>query len=470
MRNIKKLAAGLAALTMVVSLAACGSTDDDSSMSEKTLNEDQQQIVQRLADSITEPRELPTNEIKWFSFWDINPTSSDDKDIGVDLALFKTKYDGKITYVSTTWEKKFDDLAALVLSGDSPDFCGADDMDMFPKGAIKNMLDPIDDYIDFSSELWKDVKVACDKFEYKGSHYVAVSRVDPCYVWVYNNNTIEAAGMEDPAELYAKGEWNWDTFYDMCVEFTDAENDMYALDGWYYENALTQSTGKPIVGMENGEIVSYLTDPDIAKAQDMMYNLQKNGVVYPKNDYGWKVRGDVFGTGRASAQTLFYPIGLWGIEDAPSVTAPYGDISAGDVMFVPVPCAADSDTMYVPSRVHAFCIVHGAKNPEGVAAWMDCTRYAELDESARGITEEQLRDDYGWTDEMIEMRENIYQLAAEHPVFEFSQGISSDVSSLTDNIVKATMNPAEATSWTQVVSENEKGLNWLLEDAQKSID
>lgn len=471
MRKLKKLAAGLAALTMVVSLAACGSSgSDDSSMAEKKLNEDQQAAIDEIAESKADDRVLENTEIKWFSFWDINPTASDDKDIGVDLALFQTKYNGKITYISTTWEKKFDDLAALVMSGDSPDFCGADDMDMFPKGAIKNMLDPIDDYIDFDSELWKDMKTACDKFEYKGKHYVAVSRVDPCYVWVYNKNTIEAAGMDDPAELYANGEWNWDTMCDMCIEFTNPENDMYALDGWYYENALTQSTGKPIVGMENGEITSFINDPDIAKAQEMMYNLQKNGVVYPKNEYGWKVRGDVFGTGLATAQTLFYPIGLWGIEDAPSVTAPYGDISAGDVMFVPVPCSADSDVMNIPSRVHGFCIVHAAQNPEGVAAWMDCTRYAELDENAKAITEEQLRDDYGWTDEMIEMRENIYQMAAEHPVFEFSQGISPEVSSLTDTIVKSTMNPAEATSWTQVVSENEKALAWLLDDAQKNID
>ncbi|MBR4622206.1 MAG: extracellular solute-binding protein [Ruminococcus sp.] len=471
MRNLKKLAAAAAALTMVASLAACGnSSDDSSSMAEKKLNEDQQQTIEDIIESQTDDRVLENNEIKWFSFWDINPTASDDKDIGVDLALFQTKYNGKITYISTTWEKKFDDLAALVIAGDSPDFCGADDMDMFPKGAIKNMLDPLDDYIDFDSDLWKDVKAANDQFVYKGKHYCGVSRVDPCYIWIYNKNTIEAAGMDDPAELYANGEWNWDTMCDMCIEFTNAENDMYALDGWYYENALTQSTGKPIVGMENGEIVNYINDPDIAKVQSKMYDLQKNGVVYPKNEYGWKVRGDVFGTGLATGQTLFYPIGLWGIEDAPSVTAPYGDISAGEVMFVPVPCDPDGDTMYVPSRVHGFCLVHGAKNPEGVAAWLDCTRYAEQDEKAKSITEEQLRDDYGWTDEMIEMRENIYQMAAEHPVFEFSQGISPEISSLTDNIVKGTMNPAEATTWTQVVTENEKALNWLIDDAQSKVE
>lgn len=473
MRDLKKLVAGIAALTMAFGMASCGSTDsssDASPMSEKKLEESQQQAVNEIAESKPDDRVLENTEIKWFSFYDINPTASEDKDIGVDLALFQTKYNGKITYVSTTWENKFDDLATLVMSGESPDFIGLDDMDYFPKGAIKGMIQPIDEYIDFDSELWKDMKPACDQFMYKGAHYGAVSRVDPCYVWVYNTTVIEDNQLDDPAELYAKGEWNWDTFADMCIQFTDAENDKYALDGWYYENALTESTGKALIGMENGEIKNNIADPLIAKAQDMMYELQKNNVVYPKNEYGWKVRGDVFGTGLASGQTLFYPIGLWGIEDAPSTTAPYGDISAGEVMLVPVPCAADSDAQYAPARVHGFGLVKNAPNPMGVAAWMDCTRLAELDEKAKAITEEQLRNDYGWTDEMIEMREEIYRLAAEHPVMEFSQGISSEVSTLTDTIIKSTMNPAGPVSWTQVVTEREKSLDWLINDAQTKIE
>lgn len=470
MSTLKRTAAGVLALALALSMAACGSSDDSStassSMPEKKLEESQQDIVNRLADEMTEVRELENNEIDWFSFYDINPTASVDKEIGVDLALFQTKYDGKINYVQTTWDTKFDDLAALIMSGNSPDFIGADDMDVFPKGAIKEMIEPMDDYIDFSSPLWSDMKAANDQFMYKGSHYVAVSRVDPSYIWIYNKNTIEDNGFDDPAELYWNGEWNWDTFSQMCIEFTDAEADKFAMDGWYYENALTESSGKPLVGMENGNIVNYINSPELAKAQNMMYDLQKNEVVYPKHLHDWKVRGDVFGTGIASGETLFYPIGLWAIEDAPSVTAPYGDLSAGEVMFVPVPCAADTDNMYVPSRIHGFCIAKNAKNPEGVAAWLECTRYAEIDTAAHQITLDQYKNDYGWTDEMLEMREEIYKRAAEHPVFEFAQGVSTDLSNLTDGIIKGTMHPSDANTWTSIVSENEKALDYLIQEAQ----
>ncbi|MBR4555597.1 MAG: extracellular solute-binding protein [Ruminococcus sp.] len=484
MRNMKKFAAGAAAMLMALSVTACGdssssgnSGSDTSSAEttttvEKKLDESQQQVIDDIAnDSKPEDRKLENTNIKWFSFWDINPTSSEDKEIGVDLALFKSKYNGTIEYISTTWEKKFDDLAAAIMADDAPDFCGADDMDMFPKGAIKEMIEPIDDYVDFNSDLWKDIKSASDQFMYKGKHYVGISRVDPAYIWIYNKTVLEELGIEDPAEMYADGNWNWETMSEMCKNFVDPENDKYALDAWYYENALTESTGVPLVGMKDGEIVNNIEDPKIAKVQEMMFELQKNNVVYPKHENGWNVRGgkDKWGTGLASGLTLFYPIGFWAIEDAPSVTAPFGDISKGEVMFVPVPCDKDSDAQYIPSRVHGFCICKKAKNPEGVAAWLDCTRYAEADPKAKEITINQLKNDYGWTDEMIEMRDKIYAMAAEHPVFEFAAGVNSDVSSITDEIIKKTMHPSDPASWTETVQANKKALDTLIQRAQEQV-
>ena len=191
MNNAKRVLTFALAVCSLSAFASCGSSSDSSSkVVDKKLKEDQQQIVQRLADDMKDVRDLKSNEIKWFSHWDINPTEAEDKEIGADLALFKTKYNGKINWVQTTWETKFDDLAALVMSNDSPDFIGADDMDVFPKGAIKSMIEPIDDYIDLSKPLWTDIKGATDQFMLGDKHYVSVIRTDPAYVFVYNKQMI----------------------------------------------------------------------------------------------------------------------------------------------------------------------------------------------------------------------------------------------------------------------------------------
>ena len=215
----KRILACAIALTTALCSFGCGKGDEKNTTTTppKTLQSHQQEVVDELAESMEFTRELESSTIDWFSFWDINPTDAEDKEIGADLALFQTKYNGKINYIQTTWEKKYDDLAALVLSNNAPDFIGADDMDIFPKGAIKDMIIPIDDYFDFDSELWAGTKPSADKFEFQGHHYVSVIRNDPSYVVIYNKKTIEENGMEDPAELFAQGEWNWDTFADMCI-------------------------------------------------------------------------------------------------------------------------------------------------------------------------------------------------------------------------------------------------------------
>ncbi|MGN1422366.1 MAG: hypothetical protein ACI4XA_03235 [Oscillospiraceae bacterium] len=41
-------------------------------------------------------------------------------------------------------DAKFDKLGAMISAGDSPDFYSAADLDMFPKGAIYNMFEPMD--------------------------------------------------------------------------------------------------------------------------------------------------------------------------------------------------------------------------------------------------------------------------------------------------------------------------------------
>ncbi|MBE6836684.1 MAG: extracellular solute-binding protein [Ruminococcus sp.] len=470
MKAKKILAFSLALATALCSFG-CGKGGDDkkTTTTPKKIDAESQQSIDQMAATMGEPRELESSEIDWFSFWDINPTDAEDKETGADLALFQTKYDGKINYIQTTFEKKFDDFAALVLAGKEPDFIGADDMDVFPKCAIKDMIVPIDDYFDLESPLWEGTKETADQYMFQGSHYVSIIRNDPAYVVVYNTNTIAENGLDDPAELFANGEWNWDTFADMCIEFTNPEEDKYGLDGWYYDQALMQSTGMPLIGLEDGEIVNNIYSETYAEVNEFMYNLQKNGIGYPKHEHGWKLRNDLAGSGMGSGLTLFYPIGLWALEQPPSVTEVYGDVSAGEVMFVPVPCSPDSDEIYIPSRAHGFCLVKGGKNPEGVAAYLDCARYCEIDGATEKITLRQYKDLYGWTDEMLEMRAKVYELAAENPVFDFYTGVSADLTASIDPVIRGSMNVEEQKTWTSIVEANGYVLDYLIDEAMSEM-
>lgn len=472
MKAYKKITAGLCAAMLCLGMAGCGSSSSDDKKSETTSKaneitmkeEDKQQLEE--TSSKLDDKELENKTIKFFSHWDMNP--GDGQVVPPGIQMFRDKYDGKIEWVQTTWDNRYDDLAALVMANDSPDYFSAGDMDGFPKGAIKGMFQPIDDYIDVNSDLWAPAKNVLDGFLFDGGHYVAATGAYPHYVCVYNTTTISENGYEDPAELFHNDEWTWSKFTEMVEDFTDPENDVYGLDGWWYPYALSNSCGKPFIGLENGKLVSNLEDPNLAKAQNMLEELRKHKVGFDRASNGGSTRGDgTTGNGLGTYQTLFIPVGLWGIENSPENVTAFGDVEAGEIMFVPMPRMDDSDTYYVTCRPDGFFLVKNAPNPEGFAALMNCQMLAASD--AKEITVKQLKDDYKWNDDMIAMRQEILDLANAHPIFDFSEAVSAELQNV---MVQQVMN---ATSfgedpWSTVVESNKDQVDFYLDEANQKID
>lgn len=470
MKITKRLLAGLCALTLCCGLGACGKDSGSEDSSSKAdvidLDEDDKAKIDDIANQL-EDIDLENKTIKWMAHYDINP--SDGQVVPPGLEMFKTKYGGSVEFIQTTWENRYTDLAKAVMANDSPDFFPASDMDGFPKGAIKAMFEPIDDYIDFNSERWADVKATNDAFVFNGGHYCAAIQSAPNFVCVYNTKTIEDNGYEDPAELYYNDEWTWSKFTEMCLDFTDADADKYALDGYWYGQALNDTCGVPLIGIEDGKLVNNMSNPQVTKVQELMYELQKNEVVFDRSSNNWSTRGDgTTGEGLGSYLTLFIPVGLWGIEHAPAETKAFGDVEAGEIMFCPMPRMDDSDTYYVSARVEGYHLCKNAPNPEGFAAYMNCLKVCNAE--ASDITEKQLKEEYKWNDDMLAMRQEIYKLVNTNPVYDFQHGVSAEVETTMQTVNQATMvTGGGATTWTACVAENEKAVDYLLKEANENI-
>lgn len=479
MKTIKRILAGACAIGLSLAVTGCGGNSGSGNGSDAgtttttaapglELNEEDKEAVAQI--------EVPEHDlggnttIKWLAHYDINPADGKRKAPG--LELFETKFGGKIQWVQTTWNTRYDDLASQVMSKNSPDFFPASDMDTFPKGAIKGMFDPIDDVIALDSPLWAETKASSDKFVFNGHHYVAVIDVSPNFVCVYNTTTIQENGLDDPAVLYRDGKWDWNAFKGLIDDFlsnTDSE-DAAGLDGYWYVSAISETCGVPMIGLENGVLVNNMSDPAIEKVQNFMYELGKQDrVMFDRSSNEWRTRGDgTTGNGLGDYQTLFIPIGLWGIEDSLAKTKPFGDMESGEVMFVPMPRDPDSDTYYMSSRVDGYNLCKGAPNPEGFAAYMDCLMAAKND--AKEIYKNTLINDYKWSEEMYEMREETYRLAAEHPVFNFANGISAEMDSAYEGLSQGTMiTGGDQKTWTEIRGEYEKQVDFLIKEANTKI-
>lgn len=440
MNNTKRITAALAALAMTASLTACGDSSSDDNTPEvttttgitveintETLAAEDQATMDDVSNMLLDV-ELENTNIKWFSFYDPFHATTSGNTKALSLELFESKYNGTIEYIPTTWATRFSDLSTNILGGTGIDFCAGGDLDSFPKGIPNGQFESFDAYVDFSNDLWSGLKDLNDMFELNGSHYLICTQATGGEVVIYNRQTIESMGFDDPAELLANGEWTWSTFKNMLTQFVDPDAEQYGLDGWFNEKPLMLSCGASPLELKDGKLVSNLFDERLEKAMDFMYSLNQSGLVLDKSLFDWSEHPEYIGEGKE----LFYIGGSYVLEGAPEIwTANFG--KAEDVMFVPIPKMDDADAYYLTAGLEAYMLCKNAQNPEGVARFMECIIASNSDEGAMEIADQKRRDDYGWTDEMIEMRYTINAMTAENPMYSIHTGCPTDLNSILDS-------------------------------------
>lgn len=281
----KKLLSILTASIILVSACSCDRNEDATNRTDSpnntttpaaTLDSEEKAAISEV--EMTNEK-LENGTVKFLSSWDINP--ADGKPKQVALEMFEMNYGGKIEFIPCTWEERYTVLGKMIAAGDSPDMFSAGDMDCFPQGAVNNMFLPLDDYVDFDSELWAPMKEVNEQFVFNGKHYVGATSTDAGVVMIYNRKTIDENGLDDPMKLLEEDNWTWDTFYDMMIKFCDRTNEKFAVDGWWFEGAFSLTTGVPYVGMKDGKIVQNLDDPLIEQAQRFMLNMKKQDASFP---------------------------------------------------------------------------------------------------------------------------------------------------------------------------------------------
>lgn len=459
---MKKLKALLAVLIMSVttfSATACGKSKSETEKKpEYKMPKEREELLLKAMENeknYTLEGELENKTIKWMSDWDINPTSAAPMPQS-DLYYFQKVYGGKIEYYHVDYDQRYDKLAEAISSGEGIDFFYAGNGDAIPKGAIREMFVPVDDYIDFDSPLWKDMKDINDSLMWNGKHYMAVVlTTGDSVVVVYNRKTMQEAGLDDPAVLFENEKWTWDTFQKMLEKFVDTSNQRYGIDGWWFEFGLMNTTGVPPVGLENGKLVNNLGDPSMERYQNWLYELnQKDLIAIGMGDYGWEDKPNYIGEGKL----LFYPVGLYEFFAKPEV---WQEKFGEDAFFVPMPRDPEADEYYVPAKMESYAIVSGAQNPEGVARYLDCKRYLLLNKEARQVADKNMFEvDYGWTPEMVAMKDSMQKLADENPVIDISRGVSADCGEILD---KELRNSARGMPW----NETYDSINAVI---QKHID
>ena len=193
----------------------------------------------------------------------------------------------------------------------------------------------------------------------------------------------------------------------MARKFTDPDNAKYAFDGYGLDHAFIATTGKPLIGLESGKLVSNLYDANIAKCTPS-YN-------------EW-----------ADGNTLFIEDGTWRYEETWRKFKKKNKWEDDEINFVPFPQMDGADTYYQEMKQDAYMFVSGSKNADGYKAWIYANLLSSKDEEVKKAGRQQSIDEFDWNETLLDRLDKLKDPATFESVFEFKNGIGPDIADSTN--------------------------------------
>lgn len=474
MNKLKKYLAVLLSVTAVMSCAVSCSDKNKSSSENNAHYKSEDEFAVSAGDEIKGENDVDISgqTIYWLCDYDLNPTNNNDRSVA--LSLFEDVYGGKIEWIQTDSNSKFETLAQR-LQADQPVDMFPYEWDAVPNGVVKNQYQPLDDYYDIlemDSDLWTGMEDVIDMFEYKDAHYVIPYCLSDPLCITYSRKLMQTEGLDDPYELYKKGKWDWDAMMDMMNTFVSnapEKTTRYGINGWFGQAAI-QSTGHTVVNYENGVFSNNINDPEIEKAELLLQEMADKNLYNPE----W------LGYYPDDMNTLFLGMADWqlGSSNAKNEDA--------DLMIVPFPKAPGADEYYLCCNFGARMLVSGSDKGEAVATYIKCERLAATNEdykkiardkalvvekTASGITKSFV------TEEQYDAIQSYLDPENITPMFDFGYGMGDEMygsgeytyetRGVMDNLEKALLEGGEQVdswatlrdAWTGVVTEKVNEFN-----------
>lgn len=383
MNRFKKTISVLLTFSIMISMAACGNTGDNSDgdeeskstdVSDETTNVPKQSFTEAQIQAVDE--EAPTGTITWLMYEDLLINAAD------MVALFESRYGGSIEQrVTGSGNQYFETLGTYIATGDSPDIVRYE-WRSFPHGMSYNMYTPLDSYIDLDSDLWRGVKDVAELFVYNGKHYYVPYQLDTNFALNYNNRVLEENGIADPMKMFKEGTWDWNAFESICKQWKDIDPvNHICYNGAGGMNFLL-TTGVKTIDIVDNKIINNLKNENISRCMSWIENMRKNGLL------GATAEQQQSGAhnGYVSPEEAFMDGNLLFLGMKPSWA--YGAIKesldkAGlenEIKFIPYPKDPLSDKYYHAINTFGYLIPSGAPNVKGALDWIELNRIEETDE------------------------------------------------------------------------------------------
>lgn len=412
MKN-KKLVSMLMASTMMVSLVGCGSSNNKPTSGDTTATPTAEGSTETTTTPTEAEVEIPeeTRVITVGTWYDQyytsdhtsiednpNVTNADTAQMQLDnMRAIEKKYNCEFRFVNMTWEGVIESINTSIAAGKPECDMYLVDLQFGVPAVLNGYAQPLQDFLPSDSDVFNDQTVM-KSLSIMGdeNNYLFAAQFPNLnsYMLGFNATMLEDAGLENPQDLYDRGEWTWDKFREYCLKLTqdtngDGATDVYGFGGTW-TNALAQLL------MSNGASIAASTtqtldSPAAIETLELLYNIYNvDKSARPWNPDNWDDNLIAF----ASGLTAFF-------VDAPWVNQSYMPTDANwELGMVPWPIGPSGNqetNNTVATSGSYYMIPVGVEDPEYVYnVFYDWCNWYNYDTDLRDDTE--WAEDYTYTE------------------------------------------------------------------------
>lgn len=387
---VKKLIALLMSVAMLLSMVTIASAEGSTA-------------------EVTLPDKVLENKV--ITVYAIDPTWLEDNrsrtGIPGVIELMEQEYGAefKVVDFGGDWGKQYEVLSSLYMSDQMPDLLMNAN---FPTDLANGFVQPLDDLIDFSNPMWDDVRDIIDFIKWNGKTYFTVNWPFAYPDWFYFNPQIfEANGLETPAELYAKGEWDWNKVLEIAQELTqdldgDGQIDQWGLGIATGACALHMQTGVSLIDVqEDGSLKLNLRHPKIETAANLYRELGPAGYNVLLKDNG-EISQEYITQQFAAGNIAMYMSGWWR-STLPELAPNWLN---GKMAVTHLPKWPGEEAAYRGGQIGSMGVGAKCQNPEGAALFLEVLKYTTTEAYQKkynpgGDGYEEWREVYGLNEEQI---------------------------------------------------------------------
>lgn len=334
MKKLKKfLALGLSA-AMVLGVTACGGNSDSGNNTPSNTGSDSQNEAADNSGDDKDNTVAASGEKRiikigtWYDHFyssdhtkiEDNPdvTNMETAQMQLDnIRAIEEKYNVELHFVNLTWDGTIESINTSIMAG-QPD-CDIYEVDIQfgVPAAFNGYAAALEDILPAEADVLSGQSILkpLDIGTEKSYLFKTVTKENQLggYPLGFNMDMINEAGLENPQDLYDRGEWTWDKFKEYCVKLTkdtdgDGVTDVYGYGGWWTNMVanLLMTNGATIAAGET-ETLSSAATGEVLNYINTLYNVEK--CARPWNEDDWDSNNAAYKNG----ETCFFIAPAWTI-------------------------------------------------------------------------------------------------------------------------------------------------------------